>query len=217
MTIAMVGSGKVGTALGSWFAKTGVPVIFVSRNSAHAVAAAATAGYGARSMNIVAAVEEAEVLFLTLPFSAISTALEPIGEALAAKTLVDVTNPITVDHRALTIGHSDSGAEEIARLFPAANVVKSFNAVFAEVYAAQIAVLEGRALTIFYAGDDSQSKLRVSKLITKLGFDAVDAGPLENSRYLEPLSLLNINLGRVLGFGTQIGFSLLRQQKGTFK
>jgi predicted dinucleotide-binding enzyme len=45
----------------------------------------------------------------------------------------------------------------------------------------------------------------------RLGFDAVDAGPLMNSRYLEPLSLLNIHLGRVLGWGAHIGFSLLRE------
>jgi predicted dinucleotide-binding enzyme len=54
-------------------------------------------------------------------------------------------------------------------------------------------------------------------MITKLGFDAVDAGPLANSRYLEPLSLLNIHLGRVLGFGTEMGFSLLRTPKSLSK
>ncbi|MDQ1410553.1 MAG: 8-hydroxy-5-deazaflavin:NADPH oxidoreductase, partial [Acidobacteriaceae bacterium] len=48
------------------------------------------------------------------------------------------------------------------------------------------------------------------ELIDRLGFDAVDAGPLQNARYLEPLSLLNIHLGRVSGFGTHIGFALLR-------
>ena len=59
-------------------------------------------------------------------------------EHIHAKTLVDVTNPITSDHRDLTIGHGDSGAEAIARHFPMTNVVKAFNAVFAEVYASQI-------------------------------------------------------------------------------
>jgi hypothetical protein len=36
------------------------------------------------------------------------------------------------------------------------------------------------------------------------------AGPLDNARYLEPLSMLNIQLGRFLGLGTQIGFTLLK-------
>jgi hypothetical protein len=106
-----------------------------------------------------------------------------------------------------------SGGEEIARQFPSATVVKAFNAIFAEVYAAQNTQIGGRAVTVFFAGDDPQAKAGVRELIMTLGFDAVDAGLLANARYLEPLSLLNIHLGKVLGFGTQIGFSLLRKPK----
>jgi hypothetical protein len=40
------------------------------------------------------------------------------------------------------------------------------------------------------------------RAIGKMGFDALDAGPLVNARCLEPLSLLNIELGRKLGLGT---------------
>jgi hypothetical protein len=50
----------------------------------------------------------------------------------------------------------------------------------------------------------------VKQLIERLGFDAINAGPLVNARCLEPLSLLNIRLGRFLGLSTSIGFSLLR-------
>ena len=42
-----------------------------------------------------------------------------------------------------------------------------------------------------------------------IGFDAVDAGPLESARLLEPLAPLNIKLGYVLGLGPNIGFKLL--------
>jgi 8-hydroxy-5-deazaflavin:NADPH oxidoreductase len=90
------------------------------------------------------------------------------------------------------------------------SVVKAFNAVFAEVYASQNPKIDGQTISIFFAGDDAEAKQKVGELIERLGFDAVDAGPLQNARYLEPLSLLNIHLGRVLGFGTQIGFALLR-------
>jgi predicted dinucleotide-binding enzyme len=50
----------------------------------------------------------------------------------------------------------------------------------------------------------------VAELIAKLGFDAVDAGPLKAARNLEPLAMLNISLGYGLGMGTGIGFSLNR-------
>jgi hypothetical protein len=217
MQIGIIGSGKVGRALGAWFAKTGFPVLFTSRNQTHAMEAAQMAGYGAKSARATTLVQESDIILLTLPFAEIGNALETAREYLAGKTLVDVTNPISPDHRSLTIGHTHSGAEEIARQFPTANVVKAFNAVFAEVYAAQDAQIDRRAVTVFFAGDDPQAKANVREMITKLGFDAVDAGPLANSRYLEPLSLLNIHLGRVLGFGTQIGFSLLRTSENPSK
>ena len=217
MQIGIIGSGRVGKGLGAWCAKIGFSVLFSSRNQTHAVEAAQMAGHGAKSATTAALVQEADTILLTLPFGESGNALDTVRDLLHGKTLVDVTNPISPDHRALTIGHTHSGAEAIARQFPTANVVKAFNAVFAEVYAAQKPQIDGRAITIFFAGDNLDAKADVRKLITKLGFDAVDAGPLANSRYLEPLSLLNIHLGRVLGFGTEIGFSLLRVQKGPSK
>lgn len=211
MHIGIIGSGKVGRALGAWFAKTGFPVVFASRNQTHAAEAAQAAGNDAQFAATSEVVRRSEVILLTLPFGEINSALEPAREFLSGRTLIDVTNPITADHRALSIGHTRSGAEEIARQFPTANVVKAFNAVFAEVYAAQQAHIDGRAISVFFAGDNPAAKANVRELISRVGFDAVDAGPLANSRYLEPLSLLNIHLGRVLGFGSHIGFALLRQ------
>jgi 8-hydroxy-5-deazaflavin:NADPH oxidoreductase len=90
---------------------------------------------------------------------------------------VDITDPITPDHKSLVLGHTTSGAEEIARLLLDANVVKAFNAVFAEVYASQNPKIGGQTISIFFCGDDVGSKEKVGELIDRLGFDAVDAGP----------------------------------------
>jgi predicted dinucleotide-binding enzyme len=49
----------------------------------------------------------------------------------------------------------------------------------------------------------------VIELARGIGFDAVDAGPLQSARLLEPLALQNILLGYVLGMGTEIGFRLV--------
>ncbi len=129
-------------------------------------------------------------MLLTVPYDEVGKVLAPVGADLAGKTLVDLTNPITSDRRRLIVGHTTSGAEEIAREFPTANVVKAFNAVFAEVYQSQNAQIDGHAITVFFAGDTAGAKAQVRELIVRLGFDAVDAGPLENARYLEPLSML---------------------------
>lgn len=210
MRIGILGCGKVGRALGAWAAREGCAVAFTSRTPEHAREAAREAGESATAVDLEGLVAASDVLLLTLPFTEVLKTLEPVREALAGKVLVDVTNPLTADHRGLSLGHDDSGAERIARHLPAARVVKAFNAVFAEVYAARQSRLEGRAVTVFYAGDEEAAKARVRELLVRLGFDAVDAGPLRNARYLEPLSLLNIHLGRELGWGAHIGFSLLR-------
>ncbi len=210
LTVTMIGCGKVGRALGGWLAAQGHRVWFSSRRIESARQAANEAGNQARASELAEAIAACEVALLTVPFDRALSALEPVHDRLAGKVLVDVTNPITDNHRALKIGHTSSGAEQIAAAFPQAVVVKAFNAVFAEVYAARTPQLAREPISIFYAGDDAAAKGKVATLIRSLGFDAVDSGPLENARYLEPLSLLNIQLGRVLGNGTSIGFALTR-------
>jgi 8-hydroxy-5-deazaflavin:NADPH oxidoreductase len=49
----------------------------------------------------------------------------------------------------------------------------------------------------------------VLQLARDIGFDAIDAGPLKNARYLEPLAVLNIHLGYAAKMGTDIGFKLV--------
>jgi len=210
MKLGIVGSGKVGSALGAWAAKAGYQVAFTARNESHARDAAQHAGHNAKALPLRELIDESQMILLTLPYAEVKKVLSPMRAHLSRKIIVDVTNPITPDHKALALGHTTSGAEEIAKLSMDISVVKAFNAVFAEVYASQNPKIDGQTISIFFAGDDAEAKQKVGELIERLGFDAVDAGPLQNARYLEPLSLLNIHLGRVLAFGTQIGFALLR-------
>ena len=210
MNIGIVGSGKVGRALGTWAACLDNKVMFTSKTSAHAIEAAKQAGHNAEAVEFPQLIENSDLILLTLPYGEIKKALEPVREGLEGKILIDVSNPITPDHLDLTIGHRDSGAETIARENPRALIVKAFNAVFAEVYQSQKPQRDGHKISILYCGDDSKAKSRVRDLISQYGFDPVDAGPLKNARYLEPMSLMNIHLGRALGFGTNIGFALLR-------
>jgi len=209
--IGIIGSGKVGQALGSWFAAADASVGFSSRDPIHAEEAALKAGQGAKGHVCRGLVHNCDVVFLTLPYDDVSEVLRSVGGALNSKIIVDVTNPVTQDRQELKIGHTTSGAEEIARQFPSALVVKAFNSTFAEIYEARLTKIAGQAITIFYAGDDASAKEKVKRLILRLGFDAVDTGPLLSARCLEPMSLLNIRLGRFLGFGTTIGFSLVRR------
>jgi hypothetical protein len=209
--LGIFGSGKVGGSLGAWAAAKGDSVAFTAKHEASAERAARAAGHRARALPLAELARECDLLLLTAPFAEIIPSLAPFSADLRGKILVDVSNPITPDHRALTMGFSTSGAEEIARRFPESQVVKAFNATFAEIYAARRTEIHGQKITVLAAGDHEPAKTQIIDLIRRLGFEPIDAGPLANARYLEPLSLLNIQLGRVLGLGTDIAFTLLRK------
>ena len=130
-------------------------------------------------------------------------ALKSLG-SLAGKVVIDVTNPLSADYKSLTIGHETSAAEEIAKAVPEADVVKAFNTVFAEVLADGPAFQFGQLASVFVAGDSEHAKQAAKTLIQSIRFKAVDAGPLRNARYLEPLAGLNIYLGYGAGHGTAI-------------
>lgn len=169
------------------------------------------AGHDARAVgNDAAAVREcgawADIVVLAVPFSAVDDAVGELGETIAGKPLVDVTNALGKDHE-LALGYSTSGAEELQKKAPRARVVKAFNTVFAQHM--DRGRLDCEQLTAFCAGDDEDAKAQVLDLARDIGFDAVDAGPLVNARWLEALGYLNIQLGYGVQMGPAIGFKLV--------
>jgi predicted dinucleotide-binding enzyme len=83
-------------------------------------------------------------------------------------------------------------------------VVKAFNTVFAQVLG------EARKAQVFLAGDDAGAKQAVREIVESVGFEPVDAGPLQNARYLEPLGMLNIYFGYSGGMGTKVAPAVVR-------
>jgi hypothetical protein len=210
MKLAVIGSGNIGKAIGSWAAKVGYEVIFSARNEDGAKAAAQASGHSAKAANVKGAVETADLVLLAVPYGAVKEVLTEIRPFLAGKTVIDATNALSADFSSLTLGFTTSAAEEIAKLVPDAHVVKAFNTIFAQIYASQNPKIQGKAISVFVAGDNEEAKAKVQALITKMGFDAVNAGPLKSARNIEPLAMLNISLGYGQGLGTSMGFTLLR-------
>jgi NADPH-dependent F420 reductase len=210
MKLAVIGSGNIGKSIGSWASRKDYQVIFSAKNEQHAQEAAKKAGDNAKAADVKEAVEMADLVLLAVPYDAVKEVISQVGPQLKGKVLIDATNALTEDYSALKVGFTTSAAEEIAKLAPGAKVVKAFNTVFASVYASQNPKINGNTISIFYAGDDPDAKAKVAELIDKMGFDAVDAGPLKAARNLEPMALLNIGLGYGMGHGTNVGFSYNR-------
>ena len=85
-------------------------------------------------MAVAGAAAGADAVILATGYADAVDALQAVGD-LKGKVVIDITNPLTADYMGLTIGHSTSAAEEIAKAVPGAEVVKAFNTVFAQVLA----------------------------------------------------------------------------------
>jgi hypothetical protein len=137
-------------------------------------------------------------------------ALRAVGD-LKGKVVIDITNPLTADYMGLTLGHSTSAAEEIAKAAPGAEVVKAFNTVFAQVLAEGADFGRGQKVSVFVASDSARAKEAATALARSIGFEVVDAGGLKNARYLEPLAGLNVYLGYGAGLGTAMAPAWIRK------
>jgi predicted dinucleotide-binding enzyme len=202
MNILVLGAGSMGSAFVKQLTRAGHQVAVTARNLEKAQALAA-AHPGAKAVATANAAAQAEVVMLATGYADAVSALQSVGD-LTGKVVIDITNPMTADFMALTLGFDTSAAEEIAKAVPQASVVKAFNTLFAQVLAEGADFGNGQTATVFVASDSERARQTAITLAQSMGFKTMDAGSLKNARYLEPLAGLNIYLGYGAGLGTSI-------------
>ncbi len=210
MKIAIIGTGGVGTALGTRWSQAGHSVTFGSRlpESEKVLELLEKCAAGTKAATPREAIAGADVILLAVPWPAAKASIAELGN-LAGRVLIDCANPLTADFSGIELGHSTSAAEEIARWAAGARVVKAFNS--ASVRVMNDPMFGDYRATMFYCGDDPAAKELVKELIVTLDFDPVDAGPLASARYLEPLAMLYIHLAFKQGWGSNCAFKMLKR------
>lgn len=199
-TISIIGSGNMATAIGTRAAAHGHTVELTSRSPEKAAALAAQIGeratvaaYGARPAG--------DIVVLAVLHAGAVDVVDEYGEALAGKTLVDITNPFDAEGRGLvtTAGHSVS--DQIAAAAPeGAHVVKALNSIFGGVLSGD------EPLDAFFAGDDAEAKAGVAAFLESVGMRPLDAGGLEMAHALEWAGLLLVGVARNgAGFDLALG------------
>ena len=201
MKVLVIGTGNMGAGFVKQLAAAGHQVSVTAREQVKAHALAQQ--FGAVAVAAAGSAAAVDAIVLATPYAEAVTALRGVGD-LTGKTVIDITNPLTPDYTGLTLGHNTSAAEEIAKAVPGAEVVKGFNTVFAQLLADGADFGGGQKVTVFVASDSERAKQTARALAESMGFQVMDAGGLQNARYLEPVAGLNIYFGYGAGLGTGI-------------
>jgi predicted dinucleotide-binding enzyme len=215
MRIGILGSGLMGSKLGTIFARAGHEVVFsYARSSQKLKRLAREAGGAARHGTPREATEGADVLLFAVHWSRLTDLLAQAGD-LSGKVIVTCSLPMNDDNTSLVIAHTSSGAEELAKRIPQSRVVSAFNTIPSEVLFGVF--YEARRKTgrpsLMYCGDDTSGKEVTASLISDAGFDPVDAGALRIARYTEPFALLMGELAYGGPAGPELAYKLERFQQ----
>ena len=210
MKIAVIGTGNVGSVLGTRWAQKGHQVVFGSRDPEGEKAQQLVAGAGpnACAASPAEAAAVSDVVVFATPWQATEDAIAGAGD-LAGKVVVDCTNPLKPGLTGLEMGLDTSAGEQVAAWAAGARVVKAFNTTGSSNM--QDPHYDGEPLAMFICGDDEAARQSVAALAEDLGFEAVEAGGLKMARYLEPLAMLWISLAYGQGLGPNFGFRLVRR------
>jgi predicted dinucleotide-binding enzyme len=207
MRIGILGSGLMGSKLGTLFARAGHDVMFsYSRSEKKLERLAREAGGRARAGTPAEAVADADAVLLAVHWSRVDDVLAQAG-SLSRKTVLTCSLPMTKNDSRMVLGLTTSGAEALAARLRKAHVVSAFSTAPSEVL---FSVFEKRKRKtrpdLVFCGNHKGAKKTAAKLIRDAGFHPVDLGDLSAARFIEPFSLLLAEIAYNGSAGPQLAY-----------
>ena len=206
--VAVVGgTGDLGFALATRWAKNGIQIVIGSRERPKAEDAAQrlrdiVPDADVKGADNPTAAGEADVVLVAVPFSGLVPIYKSISEAISPETIViDATVPVeaSLGGKATHVfGVWEGSAAQLGLAFlpKGTKMCGAFHTLSASAVADLDAELEGDVLV---CGSKS-GKEHVKALVEVLpDLRYVDAGPLENARIIEPITALLIGLNHRYG------------------
>lgn len=183
--IGIVGSGKVGGAIGSVWVKAGHEVMFSSRNIEHDRELAASLGSSAHSGTPREAAAFGEVVMISVPYRALPDVRDELGDLIRGKVVIDTCNPFVWRDGELATWALEKGAGLASlELLPGARIVRAFNAI-GYVSMGNAHQQPGR-IGMPIASDDNGALEIAIPLIRDIGYEPVLVGGMEMGQYLMP-------------------------------
>ncbi|GIF78306.1 NADPH-dependent F420 reductase [Asanoa siamensis] len=184
MDIGIIGAGYIGGTLARRLGALGHQVVVANSRGPETHDEALTSAPGVTAGTVAQAVDH-DLVVVSIPTRAVP---DLPGDAFAGKVVVDTNNYYPRrDGRIEAIEAGTPSSRWAADHLAGARVVKAFNTINFRPLgdAGKPAGTPGR-IAIPLAGDDAEAKRVVAELIDALGFDPVDAGPLDESWRQEP-------------------------------
>jgi NADPH-dependent F420 reductase len=196
------GTGPEGLGLAMRMARAGHEVVIGSRlrergEEGAAKVLAAVPGAKTNGGDNAFCIDGADVVFLTFPYSGQQATLEGLGAALDGKIVCNVAAPLEfvqgVGAVALNV-EGKSALQEAAAQLPNARVVSAFQNMSAEELHELAHPIE---CDVLVSGRDAEAKQVIIELANQIdGVRGVDVGGASQSRYVEMITSLLINLNR---------------------
>jgi hypothetical protein len=204
VSIAVLGgTGKEGSGLAMRWGLHGYRVIIGSRDAERARQRVAelNAQLGGDYLSGMAnaeAARAANLVVLSVPYSAHKTTLESVKDELRGKILVDLTVPLRPPKvRTVHLPEGRAAALEAqALLGDSVKVISAFQNISAEHLSAPEHFVDSDVLV---CGDDADAKANVMKLVEATGMRGVDAGPLANAIAVESLTPVLLYINKAYG------------------
>ena len=203
LTLAVIGgTGKEGKGLAYRWAKAGYRVIIGSRTAEKAESAAEDLNKLLDAETVTGmengeAAQVADMLVITVPYSAHASTLEKVRDAAQGKIVVDVTVPL-VPPKVMKVQMPEAGSaaqEAQSILGDGVSVVSAFQNISHEHLFNDDPV----ECDVLVTGKGKAARLEVLKLVEAAGMHGLDAGPIENAMVAEGLTSLLIYINRQNG------------------
>ena len=185
MKIGIIGSGNIGSTLGTLWVKAGHQVLFSSRHPENLQQLVDSLGPLARAGTVEEALSFGDVVFIGVPYGAYPQLGKDYAKQFAGKIVLDAGNAVLARDGEIAKPARENGvALTSAKLLAGARIVRAFNIMSSGKVASFSNRPEPR-IAMPIAGDDPQALKIASRLVRDAGFDPVEVGSLQRSKIFE--------------------------------
>jgi predicted dinucleotide-binding enzyme len=208
LKIGVIGSGHIGSTVGSLWVKAGHPVMFSSRHPEELAPLVQGLGELAKAGTVAEAIAFGDVVFIAVPYGAYPQIGKDYGSQLAGKVVLDAGNAVAARDGEITNEAKEEGiGVTSAKYLPGAKIVRAFNSMSYHFFVSE-ANRAGDRMAIPLAGDDRDALVIASALVHDAGFDPVIIGPLARAKDFQQGAPL---------YGVQLTAAEMRQKAEAIK